>query len=140
MLCIFFRKISSYVIQPSDCHFSFLSSIENTLTIQHVLSNYRLSRAIKPAVTAPKAKPKYRNLLGVIQSSDISQIKHCYYNCSNRQEQKKKVIKLESVSGGSPTNLVIQREHLHIKCKSRFHTEEMEDYPFAHSSSFSSTQ
>jgi len=53
--------------------------------IQQVLSNYRLSKAIKPAVKALKAKSKYRNLLGVIQSLDISQIKHCYYNCNKRQ-------------------------------------------------------
>lgn len=139
MPCIFFIKIPPYVIQTSDCHSSFLSSIENTLTIQQVLSNYRLSKTIKPAVKALKAKPKYRNLLGVIQSLDIGQIKHCYYNCNKRQEQKKSN-KLESVSEVSPTHLVKWRVCLHIEYKSRFNTEEMEDHPFAHSSSFSSTQ
>lgn len=87
--------------------------------IQQVLNTY-IYKAIKPAVKPLKDKPKCRNLLGVIQSLDISQIKHRYYNCNKRQEQKKKVVKLESVSEVSPTHLVKQREYLHRRCKNRF--------------------
>lgn len=59
---------------------------QNTFIIPQVLSNYRPQKAINPSAKAVKAKPKHRNLLGVIQSLDISQIKHCYYNCNKRKK------------------------------------------------------